>query len=109
MVRERDAETLLSIIQKRVVGGTTIFSDCWSSYSALRRMGYVHYQVNHKKHFVEVHDENQTPEQLEANIRNEVQLIEERDDCAEDSSDQEPKRVVSANMQKIERAWREVK
>ena len=109
MVGDRDSKTVLSIIEKRVAGGTTIFSDGWSSYSNIKGLGYSHYQVNHKKHFVEVQDEIQTPEEMEVNIRNELRLIEERDDFAEDTSDQEPTHLVFANTQKIERAWREVK
>ena len=109
MVGDRDSKTVLSIIEKRVAGGTTIFSDGWSSYSSIKGLGYSHYQVNHKKHFVEVQDETQTPQEMEINIRNELRLIEERDDFAEDTSDQRPTHLVFANTQKIERAWREVK
>ena len=65
--------------------------------------------MNQKKRFVEVHDEIQTPEQVEENIRHELQLIEEYDDFAEDTSDQEARHVVFANTQKIERSRREVK
>jgi transposase-like protein len=50
-VVNRDEETLLSKIKLFVKPGTTIYSDCWKSYSGLAALGYTHMTVNHSKGF----------------------------------------------------------
>ena len=51
-VQDRKAETLIPIIQRYIKPGTKIITDCWSSYSSLERLGYVHGTVNHSYEFV---------------------------------------------------------
>lgn len=52
-VEDRTKVTLLPIIKKFILPGTTIMSDCWKPYNELKNMGYVHQTVNHSKNFVD--------------------------------------------------------
>ena len=52
VVPQRDAQTLVPIIQSSVVPGTTIWSDQWGAYVNLQSCGYPHQTVNHKTQFV---------------------------------------------------------
>lgn len=49
---KRDTETLLELIQKHILPGTTIFSDSWKAYEILQNKGYNHLKVNHSIEFV---------------------------------------------------------
>ena len=52
VVHDRPAETLRAIIQRYILPGTIILSDCWSGYKNLRRLlDCEHYTVNHSKYF----------------------------------------------------------
>lgn len=35
-----------------VKSGSNIITDCWRAYERLSQDGYIHYQVNHRRHFV---------------------------------------------------------
>lgn len=50
-VDRRDKETLLPIIQKYILPGSTIISDCWKAYTELEKFNYIHQTVNHSKTF----------------------------------------------------------
>jgi len=50
-VNERSADTLIPIIKRWILPGTTIYSDCWRSYSTLVSEGYIHATVNHSVEF----------------------------------------------------------
>lgn len=50
-VERRDEATLFPIIQKYILPGTTIMSDCWRAYSKLERYNYTHLTVNHSQGF----------------------------------------------------------
>ncbi|XP_068228700.1 uncharacterized protein [Palaemon carinicauda] len=52
-VETRDRETLLALIKKYVVPGSTIISDCWKSYNCLGTEGFDHLTVNHTFNFVD--------------------------------------------------------
>ena len=60
-VARRDAATLLPIIAKHVLNGTTIISDGWAAYGGIERIrmlqtnetAYSHFVVNHSKNFVD--------------------------------------------------------
>ena len=52
-VPQRDAATLLPIIQQWIAPGTTIHSDMWGAYNQLMNIGYQHGTVNHTYHFVD--------------------------------------------------------
>ena len=51
-VEDRSADTLIPIIMKPVLLGTTIISDCWKAYSKLEEEGFQHQTVNHSKEFI---------------------------------------------------------
>ena len=54
-VDNRSAETLLALIQRHVLPGTTIITDCWKGYKSdgLIELGMLHTTVNHSLHFVD--------------------------------------------------------
>lgn len=54
IVEKRDADTLVTIIQKYVKPETTIYSDCWGAYCKLDQIGFKHGTVNHSKEFKNV-------------------------------------------------------
>lgn len=51
-VDQRDAGTLLPIIQATTAQGSTIWSDQWRAYTRLSALGYAHQTVNHSRQFV---------------------------------------------------------
>lgn len=52
-VEKRDRETLIPIIKKHILPGTTIMSDCWRPYDVLGQEGYNHLKVNHSIEYVD--------------------------------------------------------
>ena len=50
---KRDRKTLFEMIQRHILPGTTIMSDCWKGYNGLEDAGYVHQTVNHSVNFVD--------------------------------------------------------
>jgi transposase-like protein len=52
VVADWTAETLLALITKHIWPGTTIYSDCWASYSTVQAEGYQHQTVNHSVEFM---------------------------------------------------------
>lgn len=52
-VPNRNAETLLPIIKKYILPGTTVVSDCWRAYNRVGSEGFSHLTVNHSLHFVD--------------------------------------------------------
>ena len=52
-VEQRNADTLLPIIQQYILPGTTIISDCWAAYNNIENLGYQHLTVNHTYNFVD--------------------------------------------------------
>ena len=52
-VPQRDAVTLLPILQQYVLPGTTVISDLWAAYNTIGNMEYQHLTVNHGIHFVD--------------------------------------------------------
>ena len=51
----RKRETLQDHLQRFIEKGTVVVTDSFSSYKGLSRLGYHHYTVNHKVHFVSPH------------------------------------------------------
>lgn len=52
LVPDRSEDTLIFLILKHIKVGTTIYSDCWKSYSSLNFLGFKHSTVNHSIQFV---------------------------------------------------------
>ena len=63
--RRRDADTLIPIIQKHVLPGTIINTDCWAAYGRLKDRGYSHVTVNHKQNFVDPSDAEVRTQKIE--------------------------------------------
>jgi len=53
LVEDRSAATLIPLIQKYVLPGSTIHSDQWPAYNSLNQLGYNHLTVNHSQNFVD--------------------------------------------------------
>ena len=54
-VEKRDRETLIPVIQKYILPGTTIISDYWKPYDILTDLDFEHLKVNH---LIEFKNEN---------------------------------------------------
>ena len=52
-VPQRDAATLIPIIQQWILPGTIIHSDMWAAYNQLINPGFNHQTLNHTYHFVD--------------------------------------------------------
>ena len=61
-VAERTEDLLISLIEKHVEKGSTIFSDGWSAYCNLNELGYDHFTVLHKYAFKKVYKHKITGE-----------------------------------------------
>ncbi|CAF1298012.1 unnamed protein product, partial [Didymodactylos carnosus] len=58
-VQRRNRQTLVQIIWKHVVPGTTVWSDEWAAYKNLQtQYGYDHQTVNYSQNFVDPHTGN---------------------------------------------------
>ena len=53
LVPQHDAATLIPIIQRLILPGSTVWSDDWVAYNQLNALGYVHQTVNHSQHYVD--------------------------------------------------------
>ena len=62
---KRDADTLISLIQRHVYPGSRIFSDSWGAYLNLNDLGYQHYTVVHKSNFKQTYQNASTCEIVE--------------------------------------------
>ena len=52
-VDKRDGDTLIALITRHVLPGTTIMTDEWGGYNRLRDHGYTHMTVNHSHWFIQ--------------------------------------------------------
>lgn len=60
VVTRRDAQSLLNIVQERVLPGTLIYTDGWRGYSEIKRL-YTTKSVNHRFYFVDpIDNQNHT-------------------------------------------------
>ena len=66
-VDNRDAATLIPIIQKHVRPGTIIYSDNWVAYFNLNNLGYEHFTVTHKTTFKQIYKNVDTGEIVHCN------------------------------------------
>ena len=68
-VEKRDAPTLIPLIQKFVVPGSTITTDCWgaylSNYADRELKDYTHKFVNHRRGFVNPEDKTANTQSVE--------------------------------------------
>ena len=50
---ERDKATLIPLIEKYILKGSVIYSDCWRAYTGLDDLGYQHFKINHSENSVD--------------------------------------------------------
>ena len=52
-VPDRSANTLLPLIQRYILPGSIIYSDCWKAYNGIKDLpeGYTHLTVNHSEYY----------------------------------------------------------
>ena len=57
-VQQRDAATLLPLIQQWILPGTRIISDMWAAYGGIQQLQqqYNHDWINHQIHFADPND-----------------------------------------------------
>lgn len=60
IVENRNAETLLFIIEQWIRPNTIVVSDLWRAYRGIENLppGYQHLTVNHSIHFVDPNDDS---------------------------------------------------
>jgi hypothetical protein len=46
VVEKRNAETLIPLLKKFILPGTTVLSDCWAAYRRLNPEGFYHFTVS---------------------------------------------------------------
>ncbi|XP_076249183.1 uncharacterized protein LOC143188673 [Calliopsis andreniformis] len=80
-VPNRSQETLLDVIKKWILPGTTIISDCWTSYKCLENNNFQHLTVNHSLNFVnpETGAHTQNIERLWRDVRSSIPRYGARD------------------------------
>ena len=49
-------ETLVPIIEQKVIPDSIVYSDCWRGYNALDVSECKHYRINHSKLFADKHN-----------------------------------------------------
>ena len=58
---KRDKATLVPLIQRYILPGSVIYSDCWGAYKGLDDLegcNYTHFQINHSTNFVDSVNKN---------------------------------------------------
>lgn len=55
-IADRTRETFFRVIKEKILPGTTIISDCFSSYDTLSSEGFQHFIVNYNMNFVDAKD-----------------------------------------------------
>ena len=56
IIADARGETLIPIIQEKVIPDSIVYSDCWRGYNALDIAEFKHYRINHSKLFADHHN-----------------------------------------------------
>jgi transposase len=56
IISNASAETLVPIIEQKVIPDSIVYSDCWRGYNALDVSEFKHYRINHSKLFADKHN-----------------------------------------------------
>ena len=56
IIPNASSDTLLPIIQQKVIPDSIVYSDCWRGYNALDVSEFKHYRINHSKLFADKHN-----------------------------------------------------
>ena len=59
-VPDSTKDTLLKVVQKNILTGTTVVCDMWKTYDFLDKESYLHLSLSHKVHFVDPHTDADT-------------------------------------------------
>jgi transposase len=53
IIRDASGDTLIPIIEKKVIPDSIVYSDCWKGYNVLDVSDFKHYRINHSKLFAD--------------------------------------------------------
>lgn len=53
IIPDAKTETLMPILEKKVVPDSIVYSDCWRGYNVLDIAGFKHYRINHSQLFAD--------------------------------------------------------
>ena len=56
IIKDAKSETLLPIIERKVIPDSIVYTDCWRGYNALDVSEFKHYRINHSKLFANKHN-----------------------------------------------------
>src|SRR5271168_1644312 len=56
IIPNASSDTLLPIIQQKVIPDSIVYSDCWRGYNALDVSEFKHYRINHSRLFADKHN-----------------------------------------------------
>jgi len=56
IIADAKADTLMPIIEQKVIPDSIVYSDCWGGYNALDVSEFKHYRINHSKLFANKHN-----------------------------------------------------
>lgn len=53
IISDASADTLMPIIERKIIPDSIVYSDCWRGYNALDVSGFKHYRINHSQLFAD--------------------------------------------------------
>jgi len=56
IIPNAQSETLMPILEKKVIPDSIVYSDCWRGYNVLDIAGFKHYRINHSQLFADKHN-----------------------------------------------------
>jgi transposase len=56
IIPDTKSDTLMPIIERKVIPDSIVYSDCWHGYNVLDVSDFKHYQINHSKLFARQHN-----------------------------------------------------
>lgn len=77
LIRQRPASVCESFVVRNIEMGSNIVTDMWRGYVNVGGLGYNHYKINHRTHFVDPEDRNihtQTVERLWRDVKENIDL-----------------------------------
>ena len=56
IIPDAKSDTLIPIIQEKVIPDSIVYTDCWRGYNVLDVSEFKHYRINHSKLFADKHN-----------------------------------------------------
>ena len=53
IIADASSQTLMPIIERKVIPDSIVYSDCWRDYNVLDVSAFKHYRINHSKLFAD--------------------------------------------------------